>query len=128
MGRGGIKAKMTKQSLKALPKLLKYLFKYYKIQMIIVFICIICSAIAGAFNTVFLKRIIDDVITPGLNLGYAAVKGALMEILIMMVCVYGVGVLCGLLYTDYGEGRTGLSESFKKGYVCQNGIFADSLF
>lgn len=100
MGRGGIKAKMTKQSLKALPKLLKYLFKYYKIQMIIVFICIICSAIAGAFNTVFLKRIIDDVITPGLTLGYDAVKGALMEILIMMVCVYGVGVLCGLLYTQ----------------------------
>lgn len=100
MGGRGIKAKMSKESLRVLPKLLKYLFKYYKFQMCIVFVCIVFSAIAGAFNTVFLKKIIDDVITPGIILGYDAVKKSLMDVMIAMICVYGVGVLCGLLYTQ----------------------------
>ena len=33
----GIKAKMSRENLKTLPKLLKYLFKYYRWQMILVF-------------------------------------------------------------------------------------------
>lgn len=96
----GIHAKFSKDSLKVLPKILKYLFKYYKFPLIIVFICIVASAIAGACNTIFLQRIIDQVIEPGIANGFETVRGPLNEIMITMICVYVVGILCGLIYTQ----------------------------
>ncbi len=98
--RRGNGAKLSKESLKTLPKLIKYLMKYYKIPMIFVFICIVFSAIAGACNTIFLKRIIDEVITPGLANGFDSVKQTLFEIMFLMIGVYAVGILAGLVYTQ----------------------------
>ncbi len=96
----GIKAKLTKENLKTLPKLLKYLFHYYGFQMCIVIFCIILSAIAGASNGIFLKQIIDDVINPGVKNGFDSIRLPLQRIMIMMVIVYSIGILAGLTYTQ----------------------------
>ena len=96
-GRG---AKFSKESLKMIPKLLKYLFHYYKFSMAIVIFCIVITAVAGASNGLFLERIIDDVITPGLKNGFDSVKDTLIFWMIVMISVYSVGVLAGLVYTQ----------------------------
>ena len=89
----GARMPINKENFKILPKLIKYLFSYYKLPLIIVFICLIFAAIAGSFNSFFLKTIIDTVITPGLKLGFEAVKGELKNICILMIIVFGTGVI-----------------------------------
>ncbi len=99
-GGKGPRMPINKENLKVLPKLLKYLFKYYKAPLIIVFICLIFAAIAGSFNSFFLKTVIDTVITPGLTLGFEAVKGKLTNICILMICVFALGVISSLIYSQ----------------------------
>lgn len=96
-------AKFSKNSLKVIPKLLKYLFKYYKGRMIIVFICVIICAIIMSSASIFLSTIIDKVITPVLFEGsktFEQVKPTLFNILIIMICVYSTGVITSLIYTQ----------------------------
>ena len=96
-------AKFSKNSLKVIPKLLKYLFKYYKGRMIIVFICVIICAIIMSSASIFLSTIIDKVITPVLFEGsktFEQVKPTLFNILIAMICVYSTGVITSLIYTQ----------------------------
>ena len=61
MGRGA-RRPFNKDSLKVLPKLIKYLFHYYKLPLIVVFVCLVFASIAGSFNSYFLKEIIDRTI------------------------------------------------------------------
>jgi len=96
----GARMPINKENFKILPKLIKYLFSYYKLPLIIVFICLIFAAIAGSFNSFFLKTIIDTVITPGLKLGFEAVKGELKNICILMIIVFGTGVISSLIYNQ----------------------------
>ena len=72
MGRGA-RRPFNKDSLKVLPKLIKYLFHYYKLPLIVVFVCLVFASIAGSFNSYFLKTVIDKVIMPGTKLGFDAV-------------------------------------------------------
>lgn len=97
-------AKLTKENLKTLPKLLKYLFKYYKVQLIIVLICLIISAIISSSNAIFLNWIINTIAIKDGN-GYIIktleeVKKPLLTILIAMASVYIVGIIANFIYTQ----------------------------
>ena len=99
MGRGA-RRPFNKESLKVLPKLIKYLFHYYKLPLIIVFVCLIFASIAGSFNSYFLKNVIDNVIMPGTKLGFDAVKPELTKLILTMIIVFGLGIICSFTYNQ----------------------------
>ena len=103
---GKARMPLNKESLKVLPKLVKYLFHYYKLPLIVVFVCLIFAAIAGSFNSFFLKTVIDTVITPGLTLGYEAVLPQLKKIIGIMIAVFGIGIICSFAYNQIMVGVT----------------------
>ena len=101
--RRGMGPGLKKDSLKVLPKLLKYLFKYYKVQMTIVICCVILFAAISSTASIFIKSIIDLVLNPVIiekTATFAEVKPVLMKILVIMCCVYGLGVVLILTYTQ----------------------------
>ncbi len=103
MGNRGRGAKFSKDSLKVIPKLLKYLFKYYGFWMTIVFICVIISAIIMSSASIFLSTIIDNIVTPVVInhvKTFEDVKPQLIQIVITMAIVYGIGVISSLIYTQ----------------------------
>ena len=53
--RGGAKAKNAKATIL---RLIKYLFKYYKVYLTIVAICILFSAFSGTVSSLFLNKIV----------------------------------------------------------------------
>ena len=60
--------------------------------------CIIVTAIAGISSSVFLEMLIDEVITPGVELGFDAVKGKLTTIACIMAGIYAFGLICSFTY------------------------------
>ena len=85
-----------------LKRLLKMVFKYYKAQLIFVFICIIFASIGSLVSSVYMQSLVDNVITPALKDGVgltAKLKGRLIGLTIMMVSVYGIVTLANFFYT-----------------------------
>lgn len=80
-------------------RLLRYIFSVYKVQLIVVAICIIISSIASVIGTFFLQRLIDECITPGIASGISAVWKNLISILAMMAGIYVFGVIAAFTYT-----------------------------
>ncbi len=80
-------------------RLIKYLFHYYPVQLVVVMVCIVVSAAASVISTAFLQRLIDECITPGIASGMAAVWDNLVSILVIMGVVYVLGVVSSFLYT-----------------------------
>ncbi len=105
-GRGGIKAKMDKNSFKTLLKLLKYLFKYYKWQMIIVFILLTLVALSTTAGSVFMPLIINTIsyTDPETKITivhpFEQIQDSLIAIGIALASVYIVGIICSLIYTQ----------------------------
>ncbi len=54
----------VKNPMKTLGRLLKIIFKRYKLHMIFVFICMLVSVFANIQGTLFIQSLIDDYITP----------------------------------------------------------------
>ena len=79
-------------------RLVRYLAHYYKFELLLVLFCIIVTAIAGISSSVFLEMLIDEVITPGLELGFDAVKGKLTTIACIMAGIYAFGLICSFTY------------------------------
>ena len=78
-------------------RLISYCFSKYKLQMIIVIICIILSVLASLFGNMFLQTLFDKYMTPlekGEMKGYAK----LVKALIFMGCIYLVGVCSSFCY------------------------------
>ncbi len=86
-------------TLSVLGRLLGYMFKYYKGALITVFICITINAMAAMSSSIFIERLISDVIEPGILNGYDAVKKTMWTMLAMIVGIYVVGIICGFVYT-----------------------------
>ncbi|MDE6188923.1 MAG: ABC transporter ATP-binding protein/permease [Clostridia bacterium] len=83
-----------------LGRLLKYMFKYYKIQLAVVIVCIMLNSVAAISSSIFLQRIIADVIEPAVGgLGWDGVKNSLYKIIAVMAGVYAVGLICSFVYT-----------------------------
>lgn len=82
------------------PGTIKRLLSYmgdYKIQLVIVVVCILLSAVASAASSLFIQTLIDDYITPLLGQTNPSFVGLLQAVL-MMGAVFLVGVLATLFY------------------------------
>ena len=88
------KAKDPKKTLK---RLLGYIFKDYKLQFLIVLICIVLSALAGVFGSMFLQKLIDDYISPMLVSGSTDFS-PLLSAIIKMALIYIIGIVSVYLY------------------------------
>jgi ATP-binding cassette subfamily B protein len=93
-GPGGARghAKMSKNSLKTLKRLLIYILKEYKFLFSMVIITIIISSLANVIGTVYLKALIDDYITPLLSKS-APDFGPLLKMIVTMALIYYIGVI-----------------------------------
>ncbi len=88
--------KRPKVSKSTLTRLLSYL-KDYKIQVGIVIICIIISALVGVAGSMFLQVLIDNYITP-LLLESSPVFTELLKAILMMGGIYLIGVISTFTY------------------------------
>lgn len=95
----GEKPQVKKGTMK---RLLKMLFSEYKWQMMLVVLCLIVSAIASSLSSIFLQRIIDNVITPALQNGYDSVKAEFLKIIITLGSIYVLAIISGVIYTQLG--------------------------
>ncbi len=82
---------------KIIKRLLKYVTEGYKLQLAVVLVSIIISALVGVIGTQFIKYLIDDFITPLLGSQSPDYSGLLNVIMIMAV-IYLVGVVCTFTY------------------------------
>ena len=79
-------------------RLFRYLFDHYGMRLIVVMLCIIVSAVASVIATVFLQRLIDECIVPGISSGMGAIQNLLVHILFTMSVFYVLGVLAAFTY------------------------------
>ncbi len=79
-------------------RLFRYLFQHYGIRLIVVMIGIVISAAASVVATVFLQRLIDECIVPGISSGMGAVQNLLAHILLTMMAFYILGVVAAFIY------------------------------
>ena len=93
--RGGAKAKNAKATIL---RLIKYLFKYYKVYLTIVAICILFSAFSGTVSSLFLNKIVL-LISEGLDKGYDAIYADLLGVIMTMIGLYFVGIASSFIYT-----------------------------
>ncbi|MFA6661714.1 MAG: ABC transporter ATP-binding protein [Bacilli bacterium] len=80
-------------------RLMKYLNHFYGGRMVIVVICIIINSLSLVVSTIVLQRLIDNVITPGIELGFAAINAELWKYLVIMIISYSFGVVASFIYT-----------------------------
>lgn len=93
------KLAINKDDLKILPRVLKYWFKNYKWQMVVVFACILVSSAASCIMPIIMKNLIDNVIYPGIEKGLDAVTGELLKFIIFICTVYGLGLIGTFVWT-----------------------------
>ena len=79
-------------------RLFRYLFDHYGMRLIVVMLCIVISAVASVVATVFLQRLIDECIVPGISSSMGAVQNLLVHILLTMAVFYVLGVLAAFTY------------------------------
>lgn len=73
-------------------RIMRYVFKYYGIQMILVLVCIVLSVVANIQGTMFTRTLIDDYITP--MIGQAEPDyGPLLSAMSRVAMFYGIGIL-----------------------------------
>ncbi len=84
-----------------LGRLIKTLFKYYKWRLLAVLLCILFTSVGSLVSSVYMKMLVDDVITPAMSSGIfsAELKGRLIGLIWMMIVVYGLVILTAFLYT-----------------------------
>ena len=92
-------AKVSKDSLKTLKRLLAYVLKEYKGLFFIVLVTIIISSLANVVGTLFLRNLIDDYIAPLLKVSGAPDFGPLLKMIITLAAIYLVGVLATYIYS-----------------------------
>ena len=87
---------LAKIDTKTLKRLLTYM-KPYRGTMIVVTICILLSAVAGAVSSMFLQTLIDSYIVPLLGMDEPVFTG-LIRTLIVLAVIYLIGTLATLFY------------------------------
>ncbi len=99
-------------------RLIKTIFGYYPVHLTVVAVCLLISAVSSISMSVFMQRLIDDSIIPGLKEGWEAVAAKVLGTIALLACVYAIGVLCSFIYTRI------------MAIVCQGTLkrFRDSMF
>ena len=87
---------------KSFLRLINFVFTRHKIRLIVIFICIVISAIASTIAGTFLQRLVDDCIVPGMDQGLDAVMPILTKYITIMAIIYAAGVICSLIYNNIG--------------------------
>lgn len=96
-------------------RLIKYMFKNYRWQLIVVIICIVLSSIAATSASIFMQKLIDDCIVPGISNGLDAVWKSLLKVLVTMGSIYVIGLIATTIYTQIMSKVTqGLLACFRK--------------
>ena len=80
-------------------RLIKTIFGYYRIHLIVVAICLLISAVSSISMSIFMKRLIDECIMPGVTSGWEAVAKDTLKVIGTLACVYAIGVICSFIYT-----------------------------
>ena len=92
--KGGLKPQINKGTFK---RILGYVWREYKKQMFLVTFCIIAGSLASLVATVSLRRLIDNVIVPGLNIGLQGVWHDLTGILLTMAAFFTAAIIANLI-------------------------------
>ncbi len=92
------RTKSSKGVMSILGYLVKYMFKYYRFPLIVVLICITLNSMAAISSSIFIERIVNDVITPGIANGWDSVKHTLLTIIGIMIGIYIVGLIASFTY------------------------------
>lgn len=92
------KAKPQKKiSIKTVKRLMSFITEKYRLAFIFVFLCILISAVAGVIGNMFIRRLVDDYITP-LLLADNPVFTGLLNAILNMAIIYLIGILATLFY------------------------------
>ena len=78
---------------KLLRRIFSYVFRYYKIHLVFVVVCIIGTVFANVQGTMFMRTLIDQYISPLLQQAdpdFSPLAGAIGRV----ACYYGLGILC----------------------------------
>ena len=92
------KPKVTRGTIKTAKRLLGYVTSTYKVQFILVLICILISSVASISVSLSLRFLLDDFIIPLIgkkNPDYSELYMALT----VLACIFMAGVLASFLYT-----------------------------
>ncbi len=92
------KPSMSKNTAKTAKRLLKYVTGMYKVQFIVVFICILLSSVASISVSLSLKFLLDDFIIPLIG----QTQPNFMELykaMAVLGCIFLVGVISTFVYT-----------------------------
>ena len=81
-----------------LKRILKILFKEYKLQMIAVAVCIVAVSLASTIASLFMNKFINY-IGEGLKNGLDSVSSKITIAVISMLCIYALGWLASFAYT-----------------------------
>ena len=84
-----------KKSAGTLKRLFRFLMEHYKVQLILVGVCIVANVLASTRGTLFMRTLIDDYILPLIgtkNPDYGPLAGAIA----MMAGIYGIGICASL--------------------------------
>ena len=92
--------KNKKKKSGAIGRLLAYTMKKNKGAMTVIIIAVLFNSLASISSSIALKFVIDNIITPALENGLGAVWSKLVGFIITMDCVYGIGVIASLVYTQ----------------------------
>lgn len=81
-------------------RLMSYIWHGYKVQFVFVLAFILMSAIAQVVGSLFLEILIDDYITPLIGVSNPVFTG-LLKAIIIMGCIYLIGVVSAYLYNRF---------------------------
>ena len=87
-----------KMDFKMLGRVMGYIFKYYKIQIAIVFICIILNTLASVGGNLYLQVLIDDHIVPLVGAENPVLTG-LIKAIGTMIVIYLVGIIASMIHS-----------------------------
>ena len=82
---------------KVFGRLMGFLWKEYKIQLIIVILCIILSVLMNVRGTLFMQTLIDNYITPMLVSG-SRDFGPLLQAIAQVAVCYGIGIIASFTF------------------------------
>ena len=81
---------------KTIKRLFKYIWANNKLKLILVFFCIIFNGLIAVLGSLFLQRLVDDLI-PGIISGLLTYKD-LVGALLTMASIYVIGIVSGYVY------------------------------
>ncbi|WP_411336779.1 ABC transporter ATP-binding protein [Ruminococcus gauvreauii] len=87
----------SRETMKALKKVLAYMMKSYRLAFTAVVLCILGTALATLKGTLFMQKLIDDYIVP-MTQTASPDFGPLAKALLSLAGIYAAGVLCAYAY------------------------------